>query len=99
MSLIVLLRNVTIQELLFPFGIQMVFSAEIAAHKAVKIAKQGIKCPVDFLFFTERLLTDTVPVRLWKSPAGTACPEAASISVQSYTDELHIIPSAHHNTV
>lgn len=58
MSLIVLLRNVTIQELLFPFGIQMVFSAEIAAHKAVKIAKQGIKCPVDFLFFTERLLTD-----------------------------------------
>ena len=56
MSLIVLLRNVTIQELLFPFGIQMVFSAEIAAHKAVKIAKQGIKCPVDFLFFTERLL-------------------------------------------
>ena len=95
MSLIVLLRNVTIQELLFPFGIQMVFSAEIAAHKAVKIAKQGIKCPVNFLFFTERLLTDihTVP------PAGTACPEAASISVQSYTDELHIIPSAHHNTV
>ena len=50
MSLIVLLRNVTIQELLFPFGIQMVFSAEIAAHKAVKIAKQGIKCPVDFSF-------------------------------------------------
>ena len=37
MSLIVLLRNVTIQELLFPFGIQMVFSAEIAAHKAVKL--------------------------------------------------------------
>ena len=34
------------------------FSAVIAAHKAVKIAKQGIKCPVDFLFFTERLLTD-----------------------------------------
>ena len=66
MSLIVLLRNVTIQELLFPFGIQMVFSAEIAAHKAVKIAKQGIKCPVDFLFFTERLLTDihTVPSHL-----------------------------------
>ena len=95
MSLIVLLRNVTIQELLFPFGIQMVFSAEIAAHKAVKIAKQGVKCPVDFLFFTERLLTDIHAV----SPAGTACPEAASISVQSYTDELHIIPSAHHNTV
>ena len=96
MSLIVLLRNVTIQELLFPFGIQMVFSAEIAAHKAVKIAKQGIKCPVDFLFFTERLLTD---IHSPLSPAGTACPEAASISVQSYTDELHIIPSAHHNTV
>ena len=66
MSLIVLLRNVTIQELLFPFGIQMVFSAEIATHKAVKIAKQGIKCPVDFLFFNERLLTDllTVPCDL-----------------------------------
>lgn len=75
MSLIVLLRNVTIQELLFPFGIQMVFSAEIAAHKAVKIAKQGIKCPVDFLFFTERLLTDIQHSPL--SPAGTACPEAA----------------------
>ena len=71
MSLIVLLRNVTIQELLFPFGIQMVFSAEIAAHKAVKIAKQGIKCPVDFLFFTERLLTDihTVPSHLPVQPA------------------------------
>ena len=35
----------------------------------------------------------------YKITAGTACPEAASISVQSYTDELHIIPSAHHNTV
>ena len=91
MSLIVLLRNVTIQELLFPFGIQMVFSAEIAAHKAVKIAKQGVKCPVDFLFFTERLLTDihTVPSHLPVQHARKLRPFLCN----------HILPSAHHNTV
>ena len=76
MSLIVLLRNVTIQELLFPFGIQMVFSAEIAAHKAVKNAKQGIKCPENFLFLTERLLTDihTDPSHLPVQQARKLCP-------------------------